>query len=124
MCSYVFPKTFDLSTLSLNEGVQFSWNGLQVGKSIPVSGAGDFNGDGLNDILIFTPSVTNKEVGGGAYVIYGTESFPATTIELSSLNGPNGFKIYGNNSLLYGTSFNSAGDVNFDGYDDIIIVSS
>ena len=47
--------------------------------------------------------------------------YPAV-IELSSLDGNNGFQILGESSFdAFGYSISSAGDVNGDGFDDIII---
>ncbi len=46
--------------------------------------------------------------------------FPAV-IKLADLNGQNGFKIYGENGDQSGFSVSAAGDINSDGYDDLII---
>ena len=47
--------------------------------------------------------------------------FPAE-VELSSLNGSNGFRINGERQLTYaGSSVSAAGDINGDGIDDLII---
>ena len=46
----------------------------------------------------------------------------SASLELSSLNGTNGFVINGIDADDYsGSSVSSAGDINNDGYDDIII---
>ena len=46
----------------------------------------------------------------------------SASLELSSLNGTNGFVINGIDASDYsGRSVSSAGDINNDGYDDIII---
>ena len=43
-----------------------------------------------------------------------------TTINLSSVNGTNGFLMHGEPYDRLGTSVNNAGDVNGDGFDDLI----
>lgn len=78
-----------------------------------VSSAGDVNGDGYADVLIGAREISNSEVKEGAlYVYYGSSS----GLALSS-----SWYVESNvaNSLL-GNSVSSAGDVNGDGYSDVI----
>ena len=58
-------------------------------------------------------------------MIFGTiHGFPST-LELANLNGSNGFEIQGIESYQHiGQSVSSAGDINHDGIDDLIIGSS
>ena len=60
---------------------------------------------------------------GESYVVFGKASGTySASLELSSLNGTNGFVINGiDASDNSGYSVSSAGDINNDGYDDIII---
>ena len=54
--------------------------------------------------------------------MFGKATGFAASLELSSLNGTNGFVINGIDASDYsGYSVSSAGDINNDGYDDIII---
>ncbi len=117
-----FTSIFDLSTLNGNNG--FVINGLSTGNQLghSVSGLGDVNNDGKNDIIIGAPYSSSNGVNSGqAYVIFGSNSF-TSIFDLSTLNGNNGFVINGitANSTL-GSSVNIGGDVNGDGIDDIII---
>jgi hypothetical protein len=64
-----------------------------------VSSAGDFNGDGYEDMLIVAPGASPNGVSGAgsAYVVFGqpsSYSWPAT-FNLSSLNGANGVRFDG-----------------------------
>ncbi len=59
---------------------------------------------------------------GTAYVVFGHGGFFNGALNLYDLNGINGFRINGLESIDYtGFSVSSAGDINGDGLDDIII---
>jgi|GEM_PF-1404379 len=88
-----------------------------------VSGAGDVNGDGFDDILIgayYNENTTSEPDAGAAYLIYGgneTHLLSGDT-DLSTADA----KFIGEAAEnLAGYSVSSAGDVNGDGYDDILI---
>lgn len=86
--------------------------GALLGSS--VGNAGDVNGDGYADAIIGAPGASNGQAGEGiAYVHYGAAAGlsvpPSVTLEA---NTP---------GAAYGSSVNSAGDVNGDGYADAII---
>ncbi|MEQ1828955.1 MAG: integrin alpha, partial [Pirellula sp.] len=87
-----------------------------------VSGAGDVNGDGFDDLIIGALHVTTGSATyiGESYVIFGRSSFPAN-IELANI-GIEGITIFGSERLdRSGGSVSNAGDVNGDGFDDLII---
>jgi hypothetical protein len=107
------PATFGV-TLSQIQGSSSGWS---------VSSAGDVNGDGIDDILIGTrPRATNTRE---AYVVFGNKTLgtseSAASIDLSSLDGSNGFVFEGIDDVERGRYFSSAGDVNGDSIDDILI---
>jgi Ca2+-binding RTX toxin-like protein len=113
----------DLSALDGKSGFRINGpaSGAMLGQAVAT--AGDFNGDGYDDLLI--GSMKGAQAGfrtGEAFVVFGTAAgFPAT-LNLSQLTGSNGFRLHGNSSGgLAGTSVASAGDINGDGYDDLLI---
>lgn len=95
------------------------FSGPQLGLS--ASTAGDINNDGFDDVIIGSPrSDPNGTDSGIAYVIYGAASMPAT-IDLETL-GSAGVAIQGaNGGDLAGQSVSGGGDVNNDGFDDVVV---
>lgn len=93
-----------------------------------VSSAGDLNADGYPDIAVGAPAddYLNPTVQGKVYIVFGGPGIGSTgTIDLSSLNGTNGFVINAPEDDGFvdatGCSVASAGDFNDDGYSDLVI---
>jgi hypothetical protein len=106
----------------VSTGRGFAINGEIEGEPIGdfISGAGDINGDGVNDVLI--GEISHSSQVGAVYVIFGKTTAFAETINVSDLDGTNGFVITGASQRdLLGSSVSNAGDVNGDGLDDIVI---
>ena len=85
--------------------------------------SGDVNGDGNSDLIIGAEG--HNSTTGRSYVILGdTEVGSNGLLPLSSLNGANGFKIDGEaTGDDSGVVINLAGDINGDGYTDLVIGS-
>ena len=95
-------------------------NDLSGGQS---ADAGDINGDGYVDLLIGAYYYPGGSCKGRSYVVFGGPGVGSSgDILLASLNGANGFKLDGeNNGDRSGLPVGTAGDINGDGYADLLI---
>lgn len=103
---------------STNNGV-----GAQSYSGSAVSGAGDINSDGFDDILIGAADASPSGFASGeAYLVFGKAGGYNSSLDLSSLDGNVGFTIFGKNAEhQLGAALSNAGDVNGDGVHDVII---
>ena len=71
-------------------------------------------------MVLLTPN--GQDRAGESYVVFGSSGGFSANLNLSTLNGSNGFRINGINAGDFsGDSVSSTGDVNGDGFDDILI---
>jgi Ca2+-binding RTX toxin-like protein len=126
--SWAGTPSLDLATLDGTNGFRLIGIGIdpidQSGRS--VSSAGDVNGDGFADLIVGAPGVTTFEefqLSGESYVVFGKASWAGTpSLDLATLDGTNGFSLTNVGDFHYaGISVSSAGDVNGDGFDDLIV---
>jgi len=79
-----------------------------------VASAGDVNGDGYDDVIVGAFRYSNgQDYEGRAYVYYGSQGGLRTTPNWRAESNQEGAE--------FGFSVASAGDVNGDGYDDVIV---
>jgi hypothetical protein len=127
------PNPFQLSTLpggngstgmAFNGAASNTMDGESSGYS--VAKAGDVNGDGLDDLLISaTHASSSVSHSGRTYLVFGTIGGTPGSLDLSTLNGSNGYMLNGVAEGDYsGESVSGAGDVNGDGFADLLIGST
>jgi hypothetical protein len=119
-----FGASVNLSEFNGSNGFAINGIGAYDGSGYSVSSAGDVNGDGFDDLIIgaINPSPNGITNAGQSYVVFGSNSGFGASFNLSELNGSNGFAINGIAARdISGKSVSSAGDVNGDGFDDLII---
>lgn len=118
-----FPKVIPLS--SLDGTIGFRLDGVSAndysGRS--VASAGDVNGDGFADMVIGADGADpHFSRSGSSYVVFGRASGFVAAMDLSLLDGSNGFRLDGSKKFEgSGRSVSSAGDINGDGFAEVII---
>jgi FG-GAP-like repeat/Secretion system C-terminal sorting domain/FG-GAP repeat len=108
----VFPITID--PISTTPAALLESNQAGAGMGFSVAGAGDVNGDGYSDVIAGTPGYDNSPTDEGAAFIFhgsatGVLTAPAAVVESNM------------SAARMGGSVSTAGDVNGDGYSDIIV---
>jgi hypothetical protein len=92
--------------------VTFQTNEVNAHVGSSVSGAGDVNGDGYDDVIIGATGAASGAQKGAAYVLHGNSGGINVAVPAKTL-------FWGNQGL--GTSVSDAGDINRDGFDDVIV---
>ena len=112
-----FQPSLDLTALDGTDGFRLDNIGACDGATgSSVAGVGEINGDGVDDLIVDAARL------GAAYIVFGSADPSAPNIDLSDLNGTNGFRIEGlNPDSQTGVQVAGAGDVNDDGIDDLVV---
>ncbi len=117
---YIFLAMIIVSTTCLAADIVehevWSFDGEQTESNLgcAVASAGDVNGDGYDDIIVGASGFDNDEEGAGkGYLFYGSSEGPAAEADWHQ-EGVNRYH-------TFGESVSCAGDVNNDGYDDVVV---
>ena len=120
--------SFDLTTLDGTNGIAFLGVDSSDFAGFAVTGLGDFNGDGVDDFAVaaYLADPEDGEIRGETYVVYGGTELGADggTVNLGDIDGLNGVTIVGSGvtgSTNAGFDVEGIGDVNSDGFADILI---
>ncbi len=96
----------------------FKYSGVVAGDQVgsAVSGAGDVDGDGCDDFIVGAPQNDDAGSGAGAaYLVLGSRSLASTSVST-------GLRYTGEAAFDYaGTSVAGSGDVDADGYADVLV---
>lgn len=115
-----FP-TFELSDLDGSNGFSM-FCGRDLGQGLRISGLGDINGDGIDDLGF--GNLEMDSVRGAAYIVYGRDGNFDASLDLSTLNGEDGFILEGTqDDSALGSEIVAGGDINGDGMNDLLIAA-
>ncbi|MDQ0463374.1 Ca2+-binding RTX toxin-like protein [Caulobacter ginsengisoli] len=125
-----FTDILDVAALNGTNGFKISGSASAaasnfLGLGSQISGVGDVNGDGYDDLAV--SYLFSKEAGnaaGSTYIVFGAAGGFAANLNVTALNGTNGFRVDGAPGYNSGASMSRAGDLNGDGVDDFLIGAS
>lgn len=104
------------TSISTTFAARVESNQAYSGMGVSVAAAGDVNGDGYSDVIVGAYLYDNGENGEGIFYIYhgsatGISTTPAASVESNQAGAG------------LGVSVSGAGDVNGDGYSDVIVAA-
>jgi len=116
-----FPRFIDLGSLG-GQGVLLEGANPYDQAGLSVSGGGDVDGDGLSDLLVSAHRADGEDPNeGSVYVVFGRRTSPGS-FNLGELDGVTGMTLHGGaEEDEAGFSVSDAGDINGDGFGDVVV---
>lgn len=112
--------SLDLADLNGSNGFVVAGGSVLSAIGAAAASAGDLNHDGVADFVVGAPSADIDT--GKTFVVFGKAGLGASgSVDIAELDGTTGFVVEGLSYGQVGTSVHSAGDVNGDGIDDLVI---
>jgi hypothetical protein len=102
------------ASISTTAAARVESNEPQANMGYSVASAGDVNGDGYSDVIVGAPGFQNGQTNEGAAFVYHGSATGISTTAAATLECNQAF-------AWMGVSVASAGDVNGDGYSDVIV---
>nr|WP_315239713.1 HYR domain-containing protein [uncultured Flavobacterium sp.] len=120
-----FSTTLKLDLLTATEGFIITNSGQYTAMGTSVAGAGDFNNDGIKDIIFGAPGKTANgfAYSGEVYILFGKNTFPLT-FPASGITSGTGVVFQGKDNFVIGKVADGIKDINRDGISDIIFAAA
>ena len=112
----------DLAGLDAGDGVRIAGGAAGDAVGIGAAGAGDVNGDGFDDLLVGAFLADGGGVdSGAAYVVFGRATGLAG-VDFANIAAADGFRLDGGSDYDHaGASVAAAGDLDGDGFGDLLV---
>ena len=84
-----FAASLDLAALDGTNGFRLDGIDADDRSGVSVAGAGDVNGDGIDDLIIGAPGADpgGRYYAGESYVVFGSAAGFAASLDLAALDG-------------------------------------
>ncbi|MCJ8314909.1 MAG: hypothetical protein MJK11_18300, partial [Pseudomonadales bacterium] len=121
--SQPWSSSIDITKLNGDKGMVLMGGAVGDQTGLKVESLGDFNGDGIDDVLINSrkSEINSLSEVGQVFVVFGQAQIWPATMNLNEMTSQQGFSFTGINAGDYfGDGLAAVGDVNGDGLNDFV----